>query len=413
MANSDLHKYAGTYNQATLDNPSGVTNSYLLFVQQLEALIRKYKPEITPFMTLLNGGPRSQGIKSQKVGNMEFSHIAQLPMPEAVEMSASAVVGDTTLTVVDAGGITKRHVLQNTRTGETLYVVDVYGHPNASVSLTAGQMTVRRGFGDITAQAMLPGDKLLIIGTAGEEGQEAFTGISRDPLTGTFYCQEFGWGTGITEWMDLTEMAKYNEWDRINTQALETFKDLQEAAALFGQPKYNAAGSGVSINGKRLYTTAGVEYFCRKSGNLFDFNHGLSVDAIEAAVRQVGSYSTNRSFIAICSENIAAKLSRLPELIGKIQYADTKESLGFNLKSFDFLFGKLTFIPHRKMNVEGKVDKIMLVNIADLAKKEFRGDKIRDNIQTPGQHVRQIEYTTIWGLDNGNPYGCGLIENAI
>ena len=411
MANSDLHKYAGTYNQATLDHPSGVTNSYLLFVQQLEALIRKYKPEITPFMTLLNGGPRSQGIKSQKVGNMEFSHIAQLPMPEAVEMSASALASDTTLTVVDAGGITKRHVLQNTRTGENLYVVDAYGYPGSS--LTAGQLTVRRAFGDLAAQAMLAGDKLLIIGTAGEEGQEAFTGISRDPLTGTFYCQEFGWGTGITEWMDLTEMAKYNEWDRINTQALETFKDLQEAAALFGQPKYNAAGSGVSINGKRLYTTAGVEYFCRKSGNLFDFNHGLSVDAIEAAVRQVGSYSTNRSFIAICSENIAAKLARLPELVGKIQYTDTKETLGFNLKSFDFLFGKLTFIPHRKMNVEGKVDKIMLVNVADLAKKEFRGDKIRDNIQTPGQHVRQIEYTTIWGLDNGNPYGCGLIENAI
>ena len=412
MANSDLHKYGGTYHQATLESPNGVTNAYLLFVQQLEALIRRYKPETTPFMTLLNGGPNSKGIKSQSVGNMEFSHIAQLPMPEAVEMSASASSSDVTLTVVDAGGITKRHVLQNTRTGENLYVADAYGLPGSSL-IVAGQLTVRRAFGTTIAQAMVAGDKLLIIGTAGEEGQEAFTGISRDPLTGTFYCQEFGWGTGITEWMDLTQMAKYNEWDRINSQALETFKDLQEAAALFGQPKYHAAGSGMSINGKRMYATAGVEYFCRQSGNLFDFNHGLSVDAIEAAVRQVGAYSTNRSFVAICSETIAARIARLPELIGKIQYSDTKESLGFNLKSFDFMFGKLTFIPHRKMNVEGKTGNIMLVNLADLMKKEFRGDKIRDNIQTPGQHVRQIEYTTIWGLDNGNPYGCGLIENAI
>ena len=408
MSANDLHKLAGTYNQNKMVYPGSVNS--ILYDPEIDSAINRWKPNETPFLTILNGGFGTSGIRSKPTSQLEFNSISEYPLPEAVVASAAATSSGTTLTVVDAGGLTKRHVLLNTRTQERVIVKDVYGYPGSS--LTAGQVTIARAIGS-AGVAIVAGDTFAIIGTAMEEGQEAMKGITRDVMTSKYYCQEFGWATGITEYAQLSKYVYGGEWNRIETDALDYFKQLQEKAALLGAPSVNAAGSGVGVNDQRLYTTAGVEWFCRNSGNVFDFNHGLSVASLEAAIRQTGAYSTNRNFLMICSEEVAARISMLPEMFNKVQFAGTQEKLGFNLKTLQFLSGTVKFLPHRMLNVSGLEGLILIVNLSDLMKRPFRGDKVRGNVQLPGQHTREDEYTTIWGLDCTNPIGCGLGVNAI
>lgn len=407
MAANSTHKQGFGSGVNLLDYPAGVSEK--LFTPEIEAKLRMYKPNATRLLTLLSGGPGVSAIKTRSTKQFAFDHFAQFPLPEFVEASAAATSSATTIYVLDASGITKRMLLRNTRTGEIMHVTDVYGFPGTSIT-TAGQVTVARGMGDVGAAAIVAGDTLLIISTVGEEAQEAFTGISRDPFTGTLYVQEFGWGFSLSEWLELSSFLLYNEADRLSSQALDTYKEHQETAALFGQPRYLPTGG---IDGKRLYLTAGLDYFCRTSGNITDANHMLTEQVLSAAMKQVTTYCTDReAFLAVCSTAVLNDISMLPSFVGKMQMTDTQDTWGFKLKKFEFSSGTVRFMAHRKLDVPGNEGLIYLANLADIEKVVFRGEKVRNIDQTNGRHVRQVELSSIWGLDCKNPFGQGMIVNA-
>lgn len=402
MADLDVHRLGTGVDTYLTDYPYAAASGKNV-AQDIEDGMRRYKRNDTPFLTLIEGGTdASLGIRTRTIKRMDFDHLAEFPLPEAFTQADTTTYNDTTLTLLDASGVAPSHVLTNTRTNEQIFVVSISGDV----------ITVRRGVGDVPAAAPVGGDTWLITGTAGSEAQAPFTGVVRDPLAGTFYAQEFGWGMSISEWADLTKMHAGPEWDRLNSQSLTTFRRLQESALMFGQPYFNATAG---LDTKRLFKTAGVYYFCRRSGNRFDFNGDLTEFALSNAIRQTATWCTDRNgFLAICSSAMMDKISMLPGFNNKVRYTKTDDTYGFQLSKFEFAAGKVKFLPHRLLDVPQFEDKILLVNFSDLVKCSFRGPKIRTGLEDPnGRHTRGIEWTVIYGLDNVNPLGCGLIENAL
>lgn len=402
MADLDLHRL-GSGNATVLTTYAYGAADGKHIAPDIEAGIRNYKRNEFPFLTLVEGGAKAEaGIKVRNVGRLDFDHLAEFPLPEAFTQESDALASATTLTLTDASGVAVSHVLTNPRTNEQIFVV----------SISSNTITCRRAVGDVPAAAVSAGDTWLVSGTAGSEAQAPFSGVVRDPLAGTLYAQEFGWGLSMSEWQELTTMHAMSEWERLNSQSLTEYRRLQENALILGQPYFNATAG---LDDKRLSKTAGLYYFCRRSGNRFDFNNNLTEYSLANAIRQTAAWCTDRNgFLAVCSSAMMDKISMLPGFNSKIRYTETTDTYGFSLSKVKFASGSVKFLPHRMMDVPQMEDKIMIVNMSDLRKCVFRGPKVRQNLEDPaGRHVKRVEWSVIYGLDNVNPMGCGLIERAL
>ncbi|KKL68453.1 hypothetical protein LCGC14_2124840, partial [marine sediment metagenome] len=143
---------------------------------EIERMIRMIKPDMSPFLTLLDG----VGI-SLPTRQMYFNWLEEWPIEKTVTATDGEAAGVVTLAVNKSSHIPTRALLYNPKTGEQMLVT------NGATSSTS--VTIVRGIGDSIDSVIDAGQVLLITSTALAEGQDKPELLMRGTDNGTLFTQ--------------------------------------------------------------------------------------------------------------------------------------------------------------------------------------------------------------------------------
>jgi hypothetical protein len=309
----------------------------------------------TPFLSTLIGlGRQKNGGQFDTIGLTEqisknfpsFSWKEEGEQKEVFVIDATANSAATTLVLVSTVGLIEGNVIRNATTNEQLRVSSV---------TNATDVVVQRAVGTKTAEGVVPGDKLIVIGTAVSQGVASVGTIGVAASDKSNYFQKFVTTVSTDDFTNLSNKVRDKNSMNIfmKDRAIVHYREL-EKAALFGQKK-----SGTDANGKAYYTMEGVVEMAKR-GWTHDISSALTRGSLEEALGFPLRYTKNGSSakIALCGTKVKAKLSELFE--GRLQTGQIKE-VNLEFEKIKFGTGEYTFVYHPMMDEDSGYDKSMVV----------------------------------------------------
>jgi hypothetical protein len=352
---------------------------------EVSEIITEVTKKSTPFTAML------EGIGSEPVGQCEFKYQFSHPDADYTNAAADATAVATTIVVSNADFIRRKSLFINTRTGEQFYVTGVSGTT----------LTVTRGLGS-PAAAIKAGDYLQFTSIAQEEAGDPVDSVWRGTEYTTGYCQKFEATCSISDIMELRDYNGEREKDRTTRRFLLDFGKQKETAFVYGQPSVSI------VDGKMLYTTAGVRYFAKQYNN-FDMGRCTSYQALRRGLREVTKWGLQDP-IGICSPDMADQFSTMREFTQKQRTTQAEDTLGANLNKIQFGGGLLTIVPCEVMDAPFVRDEMLIVDMGVFRKRTFE-PLTQGPIDSLGSHKTTNQIYERSGLACTAPATIGRLHN--
>jgi len=237
-------------------------------------------PEAAPMITAL------MKTSKRSVPNTTFKHMEEEPFPRSITFTAAVAVAGVSATVSTTHG--SYFAIAATDTNIAIPVLVTRTHEVIIVTgETTGTLTIVKGRGGTTDQAILSGDEGLILATAGREDSSAPEPLSIKKVLKTFYCQMFRDAFEISKTAVGTEM--YHGNDRTYQQRMKLIKqkmDMEYALLLNGSGEnYDIDADGV---GKMRFATGALGVIT--GTNVVDCGNNMTRPMLWDALARAGEY---------------------------------------------------------------------------------------------------------------------------
>lgn len=342
-------------------------------------------PEATPFMTILMRARKSP------VNSTEFIWYDD-GAPNwytQIDNDGGYTAGVTTLKVKDVAFLRPKDLLRNTRTGEMLYVEEVYKNDK--------QIKVRRGVGydsntstGTQAIDMDNGDFLMRVGNAMEEMSSAPESYATQPEKYFNYVQTIRTPfEGSFDSENERKTAGGNERLRLRRQKLIEHRIDLEKTAIWGERREDVQN--------RLKFTGGIVQFIKS--NIYNVGGELTEAVFEDICEMAFKYNSRDGApkLLITSRKVGSIINQWAA--GRIETTSGEETYGLRLKRYVSFHGDLIIIPSRlfEHDYEGVG---LILDMENVYFRPFAGQDstLRTNIQLPDVDGWKDEYVTKFGM---------------
>ena len=339
---------------------------------------------------------------SEATDDPKFNHFRDELPARVLTTNASALVGDTTITITnisDNAFVVPGVLLLNTRTNEIL---------RASATTVAGTTTITnmtRGASGSTAAAMNSGDKLVIIGFADAEGTGKPTAVSFDPTTDYNYTQIFKTGIGLTNTQKATYLRTGDKEQEMVTKALKLHMADIERAMFWGK-RYEENGS---TNQPRRYTGGLFNMISNVTDAASGFGTANTITESEfdrLLIETIFAWGS-KSKLMICGPRVVSNLQKIAK--ARWQPTQVEGTYGVSMTGYSTFAGDLNIIMHPMFRQIPGFDSTALV--LDLPYVKYRYLEGRDtqllrDVQAPDVDGKEHYYRTECGLEltQGRPH---------
>lgn len=331
--------------------------------------------------------------------------------PFAQINNGAGYVAGATVFVVDAtAGLVPKQVLHNTRTKENMRIISVD---------SAVQITVTREFGRIVAAALLDNDKLVVVGTAFEEGSARPIARSITMVHVATFTQIFRNAWALTD----TARAFYTSMPGVSNVA-ENKEDCMmfhaseiESAIFFGQAKMDTSGA------TPLHSTQGIidamEQHAPANTNTAGVTTTYSqlIDLVEPAFKFSSNIGSGKERTLFGGQTAVRVLNDIGRRNGMITMTQEETSFGMMFTRFRFYKGSINIIEHPLFNglenMSGLAVGIDLpaLSLAYMEGRDTRPEEFggvgRNNAN--GMDSQGGSLTTEFATELINPLGCFVI----
>ena len=323
-------------------------------------------------------------------------------------LSASALVGATTLVFPSTAGMAQYQVLHNTRTKENVRITTV---------VNGTDVTVERGFGRVAAAAVNLNDRWIQAGTAFPEGSNRPTARRMTTIHVPNYTQIFrnAWALTDTARASMSEQGYSNVSE--NRSDCMAFHSVDiESAMIWGQPKMDTTGS------QPVHTTQGLadaiaQYaptHVNAAGATTDY--GQLATLVDFAFESTANVGNPTSRILVGDATAIRVISDIGRKSGQVQIMQSQTSFGMKFTSFQMQRGTLDLIDHPLFNGLGLQGYAMILDMpaVKLAYMDGRDTK-PEEYNTGGKVVENGvdaiggSLTTELAVECINPYACAII----
>lgn len=347
--------------------------------------------------------------KAYTIGNVVHSFWAKQALFPRVTLSAAALVGDTTLTVVSSGDVIPGSLLMHYRVTAGSYlpceIIRVTAVP------TATSLTVVRGFAGTTAAAIANSSVLIEIGNAYEEGSAMPT--SRAIV--------------MSEHVNNTQIFR-NSWDAANTAAavsLEpgvqlTAENKMDAMFFHGQSIewfsiFGRKSSSV-VNGKPCRTMDGIEALVTAfaPGNIRAAASTTTFKQLEGMLHPVldtvvaGQSSSDK--IIWCGSQAMEVINDIGVASGRYELTADSTVFGTQFRKFRTSRGNFSLIEHPLLNSNNHTKGMAIIgDLGGIDWPTLRKTKHED-VAFNGTDAVSGVFTTELTMELTNPLGWGIIH---
>jgi hypothetical protein len=360
-------------------------------------------PEGTPFFTLLEN---TTEVSDGRANKMEFQYKGEFP--RIVELTAALEADATALTVASNTHITESQILQDVDTGEQLLVL---GKTN-STGITVG---TRGQFGGGAPRALAAGAKLVLLGTAREEGAPRLepTGIKSQMDYNWF--QQFEHVFGGTDRAEAILMYGPSQGDQDSLDAVNEYKKKMERQFLFGFRDMAAIGTSGATTHAR-FICGGMRDFIETYGNnVFDAGGAFTYQEFcKFMVETIREGNSGVKF-GLSSRYVLQIMSMWALQYNQMQVVQSKK-FGLDITQFIGPGWQCNVLRDDQFETEGITDQLMIVDRKFVKHHIMRslGDKVNRNVTGPekdGDHTRRHQLTGVHSLEVNIPGAHALIKN--
>lgn len=309
-----------------------------------------------------------------------------------------------TSVVVDDGTVYRTGmVVQNLSTGEQMYVSGV----------SSNTLTLVRGWGTTSADAIANDAVLAIVGNANAEGAATPASLTSLPVKKTNYCQIFRESIEVTNTEKSTELyAGGSDLNQLRKEHLDLHMKDIERAFLFGEPKEDV--SIVGTNGP-MRSTGGAKYFISTNVSDVSTTTGILTNAIfETWVRGVFAKGGQKK-MALVSPLLASAINSWAA--GKLVMYPKDKTFGIAITQYLSIHGALDFTIERLFAENSTWGGMgFAFDMANLgyrylaANGENRDTKLLKDQQAKGYDKTVDEYLSEIGLFLADEASHGLIK---
>lgn len=333
-------------------------------------------------------------IKTEPTSAVEFEVIEKDPLSRALTVTGAHNDSVTTLTVGASATSAK-----NVTVGDLLYVKQTAEKMLVIAKAANGyDLTVRRGVSGSAASALVGGEDIVIYSWAGKEGGSKRSKISQLAAGRKQTTQIFKRSFGISETVANVELlTSPNDWDEEMTQAAYDHKlDIELSCWLGG------GGSSTDADGNTVLFQKGViPTIASDSERVLDCGKSLTESFFFGELMpKIFQYGPKQKTL-IADSVLIAIINSFP--MAKQQTTTKETDFGFDIQTLRSPFGTLNialggmFSNWLPASEQGYGVVLDLNNIVWRPLKN-RDTKMKENIQTPGDDVREGQFITEGGI---------------
>lgn len=340
--------------------------------------------------------------QSESTNDPKFNHFRDELPARVLTTNASALVGDTTITITniaDNNFVVPGTLLLNTRTNEIL---------RASATTVAGTTSITnmtRGAAGSTAAAMNSGDKLVIIGFADAEGAGKPTAVSFDPTTDYNYTQIFKTGVGLTNTQKATYLRTGDKEQEMITKGLKLHMADIERAMFWGK-RYEENGSTAA---PRRYTGGLFNMITNVTDAASGFTTANTITENEfdrLLIESIFAWGSTQK-LAICGPRVISNLQKIAK--ARWQPQQVEGTYGVTMTGYSTFAGDLNVMMHPMFRQIPGFDSTMLVLDLPYVKYRYlegRDTQLKRDVQSPDADGTEHYYLTECGLEllQGRPH---------
>lgn len=275
-------------------------------------------------------------------------------------MSATALVGDTTLNVGSTATVLPGMVMRNERTQEQILINTVP---------TGTTVTVARGAGTVAAAAVNNLDKWYQVGTAFEEASVRPNAMNINPVQINNLTQIFRNSWAISGSADQVATVAGDTNLAESKQECAAFHAVDiEKALLFSQKSQGTR------NGKPFRTMDGIQQIVGNlayypsyysTPNVFTAGSTTNFDQLEAMIdpvyNQVTDPMSTTERVAFVGNTAFKAINKIGRLSGTYQLEEGQTSFGLQFSSFKIARGTIRMINHPLLNSNADWSKMAII----------------------------------------------------
>ena len=343
-----------------------------------------YNPNANPFFLLAQEAGKEESIDS------EFRCLEAQIQPIFDDVNGAQTAADTAIEVDNGAYFKANDLVLNTRTGEIIRVT----------ARAANTLTVVRGYGTVSAQAMNDNDELRRLGNAFEEGAAADTAKTVQVDSVVNYTQVFKTALTLTG----TEMSTtlYGGMDLPLRQKMSGIEHSMkiESAFLFGQRYERLTTSAVNpATSHPIRTTRGILRFI--SSNAISIGGPLSEatfnnEFLRYVFTADKNYRQKRTlFVSPLAGGIMNQWAN-----GKIQLVPSDKTFGITVNRYLSFFGEVNIVMHPLLEGDIYSGYIVAIDLENVGYKYLSGrdTKLETDIIQDGTDARTDQFLTECGL---------------
>lgn len=307
--------------------------------------------------------------------NIEHFWYTKTMVNPEVTTTATALVGDATITVGSTASILPGMMLQNLRTYEQVLVLTVP---------TATTFTARRNTGTTAAAAVNIGDVFAGVGTAFEEGSSRPGPAGISPVRVANYTQIFRNSWALTDTLRAIQtIAGEGNVAENKRDCVEFHMRDQEAAIIFGEAI--APSQNITLNGRPLHKMDGIvnSVRLRAPGNVFTAGATTNYTQLEGFLDPCFNTQTdprvgNERMLVVGGQALRV-LNAIARLNGQYQITNddgpTEANFGLSFKTFTMPRGTFKLMEHPIMNFHTAWSKMAIAVDLGSWRKMYLGDR--------------------------------------
>jgi len=307
--------------------------------------------------------------------NIEHFWYTKTMVNPEVTTTATALVGDATITVGSTASILPGMMLQNLRTYEQVLVLTVP---------TATTFTALRATGTTAAAAVNSGDVFAGVGTAFEEGSSRPGAAAISPVRVANYTQIFRNSWALTDTLRAIQtIAGEGNVAENKRDCVEFHMRDQEAAIIFGEAI--APSAGVVLNGRPLHKMDGIVNTVRlkAAGNVFTAGATTNYTQLEGFLDPCFNTQTdprvgNERLLVVGGQALRV-LNAIARLNSQYQITNddgpTEANFGLSFKTFTMPRGTFKLMEHPIMNFHTAWSKMAIAVDLGSWRKMYLGNR--------------------------------------
>jgi hypothetical protein len=345
----------------------------------MEDTIAQLQPSEAPFTVLLM--KMAKGNTSN--AKYEWMEDDMAPRWDAINAVGGYADNITALVVDNASYFTIGDVVQIPRTNEVFIVT--------AITLGTNTLTVRRGYGETAAVAIVDNDALQIIGNANAEGSGSRAINLTNPVPNFNYTQIFKTSFGVTETLKSTNLYGGNELDyQRKKKGVEHRIDI-ERAFMFGERKLDTSNYS-----HPLRMTRGLLKFV--SSNVKNVNGAaLTEGEFDTFAEMAFAHGSDKK-IMFSGDDLLTKLATWGK--AKLQLQQGESTYGLSIYDYKTPHGTFKIVKHKLFtgSVYGKFATVVDLQNVSMKTLKNRGTKLLTNIQANDEDQEKDQYLTEAGL---------------